>query len=603
MWPTRTPSRPNCQENETAKFTEFYERNYSQLLQGIFAEEALLDRAYQDNLDTETFNARADFRYEYKKNFVLTSREAVERFQLYCLEGVAQEKFLLFLSWSQQSLDKLWNTFHTRTGKEKLLEGFYAATICPYEKQNCKENERFGYYNGLRQEMLKTYDPEKLKYLWIAYHDAINEHVSAIYKEEFPKSKKPSPRQSYSGLNDYHRKGTSETPYEDAEDMISDILPFYRKLHAFARYRLKEKFPNLIELNGTIPAHFLRDIHTQLFTGISDMLMPYPEVQQQDVTAELLAQNWTVIKIAKTSENFFTSMGLPKLPDHFWESSRFEQTSNKPSGCHAVASHNHDMSKLMISMCGFVDERNLFTLHHEMGHIYYYIAYKNLPAPHRHSPNAAFHEGIGDTIYLSVITREYLEQIGLIRNQTDSQENEINNLMAQALHDIPNLPASWLYEKWRHDIRDRHMNDSDWNAYWWELKEVYQGIHPPEPRDDKLDPIAKWHLPAMYPYLRYFYATTMRYMLHESLCREINHTGPIAKCTIYGQKKAGEMLWRFMQLGRSKYWTEILQEFTGYNRFSAAPMMHYYEPLISWLDRYIAENNIPVGWEGERVQQ
>ena len=56
-------------------------------------------------------------------------------------------------------------------------------------------------------------------------------------------------------------------------------------------------------------------------------------------------------------------------------------------------------------------------MHHELGHIYYHLAYRNQPLLFRGGANDGFHEAIGDTIALS-ITPEYLKKIGLIQDSS-----------------------------------------------------------------------------------------------------------------------------------------------------------------------------------------
>lgn len=65
-------------------------------------------------------------------------------------------------------------------------------------------------------------------------------------------------------------------------------------------------------------------------------------------------------------------------------------------------------------MCTQINQEHLITVHHEMGHIEYFIAYQNQPYAFRNGANPGFHEAIGDTISLSVETRSYLKQIGLL---------------------------------------------------------------------------------------------------------------------------------------------------------------------------------------------
>lgn len=67
-----------------------------------------------------------------------------------------------------------------------------------------------------------------------------------------------------------------------------------------------------------------------------------------------------------------------------------------------------------MKMCADANFEDFLILHHEMGHIQYFMQYKDLPLPFRNSPNPAFHEGIGDTIVLSTVTSQHLYTIGLL---------------------------------------------------------------------------------------------------------------------------------------------------------------------------------------------
>lgn len=51
-----------------------------------------------------------------------------------------------------------------------------------------------------------------------------------------------------------------------------------------------------------------------------------------------------------------------------------------------------------------------------MGHIEYYLSYKDQPSTFRAGANPGFHEAIGDTISLSVETASYLEDVGLLKS-------------------------------------------------------------------------------------------------------------------------------------------------------------------------------------------
>ena len=60
-------------------------------------------------------------------------------------------------------------------------------------------------------------------------------------------------------------------------------------------------------------------------------------------------------------------------------------------------------------MCIKPDEEDLITIHHELGHDYYYHAYYKLPMLFQQGANDGFHEAIGDALALS-ITPAYLKK-------------------------------------------------------------------------------------------------------------------------------------------------------------------------------------------------
>lgn len=72
----------------------------------------------------------------------------------------------------------------------------------------------------------------------------------------------------------------------------------------------------------------------------------------------------------------------------------------------------------------------LFTVHHEMGHIQYYLQYKDQPVGFRRGANPGFHEAIGDVLSLSVSTPKHLHTIGLLESVTD---DDGKNLEAKSL--------------------------------------------------------------------------------------------------------------------------------------------------------------------------
>ena len=62
--------------------------------------------------------------------------------------------------------------------------------------------------------------------------------------------------------------------------------------------------------------------------------------------------------------------------------------------CHAAAFDFYNGFDYRIKMCTSIDEDGFSTVHHEMGHIQYYMAYRNQPTIFRTGANSGFHEGL-----------------------------------------------------------------------------------------------------------------------------------------------------------------------------------------------------------------
>src|SRR5690606_40617959 len=135
--------------------------------------------------------------------------------------------------------------------------------------------------------------------------------------------------------------------------------------------------------------------------------------------------------------------------------------------------------EVRIKMCIKPNEEELTTLYHELGHIYYYLAYKSQPPVFQTGAHDGFHEAIGDTIVLSM-TPEYLASIGLVDKPTMSQESVINAQMRMALAKVAFMPFGLLIDRWRWGVFDGSISPDNYNQAWWDLKARYQGVAPVE---------------------------------------------------------------------------------------------------------------------------
>jgi peptidyl-dipeptidase A len=382
---------------------------------------------------------------------------------------------------------------------------------------------------------------------------------------------------------------------KETERLWQQVKPLYDSLHCYVRRRLAETYgKDKVRPGDPIPAHLLGNMWAQEWANIYPLVEPYKGQVPLDVTAALEQQRWDPVRMVKTGERFFTSLGLPELPKTFWERSMLVKPRDREVVCHASAWDVTASGDIRIKMCVKPMDDDLTTIHHELGHNYYYLAYNKLPILYQAGANDGFHEAIGDAIALS-ITPAYLKQLGLLKVVAADDKGLVNVQMKDALEKIAFLPFGLLIDKWRWDVFAGKTKPADYNKTWWELRRRYQGVAPPSPRGDAdFDPGAKYHVPANVPYTRYFLARLLQFQFHRALCQAAGHTGPLHACSIYGNKDAGARLWKMLELGASKPWPDALAVLTGQRQIDATGLLEYFAPLRAWLDQQNAGQTC--GW-------
>ncbi len=371
----------------------------------------------------------------------------------------------------------------------------------------------------------------------------------------------------------------------DVERLWQQVEPLYKALHCKVRTDLSKQYgADKVPLDKPIPAHLLGNMWSQQWDAIYDLVEPYPGVGNLDVTAALVKQNKDAVAITKIAENFFTSLGLRSLPDSFWKNSMLTKPRDREVVCHASAWTMDAKEDVRIKQCVEPNAEEFETIHHELGHIYYDLAYNKQPMLFQNGANDGFHEAIGDTIVLS-ITPSYLKAIGLIDKVENNEQSVINQQMKLALGKVAFLPFGKLIDQWRWKVYSGEIKPEDYNKAWWELRAQYQGISAPVPRtEDDFDAGAKYHIAANVPYTRYFIAHILQFQFHKALCDAAGFKGPLHECSIYNNKDAGAKLQAMLAAGASKPWQDILQESIGTRAMDASAILDYFAPLKAWLD-------------------
>ena len=194
----------------------------------------------------------------------------------------------------------------------------------------------------------------------------------------------------------------------EMDRLWEQVKPLYLSLHAYVRWKLREKYGDVVPASGPIPAHLLGNMWAQEWENIYPLLAPKDADPGYDLTAILKGRGTQPVDLVKYGERFFTSLGFAPLPKTFWERSLFVKPRDRDVVCHASAWDIDFVDDLRIKACLEINADDFTTVHHELGHNFYQRAYDQQPLLFRDSANDGFHEAIGDTIALSV-TPEYLK--------------------------------------------------------------------------------------------------------------------------------------------------------------------------------------------------
>ena len=414
-------------------------------------------------------------------------------------------------------------------------------------------------------------DPEELKAVWEGWRT-----VSPAMKDEYARmveiANEGAVELGYPSLDQMWLSNYDMAPEEmeaEVDRLWSQVEPLYKELHCYARTRLNAQYGDDVQpKTGPIRADLLGNMWAQDWSGIYDVVKTDTPGPSYNVTQRLVEKGYDPIKMVKTGEAFFTSLGFAPLPETFWERSMITRPEGKEVICHASAWDLDNKDDLRIKMCTEVKD----------------------------GANDGFHEAIGDFIGLS-ITPEYLKQISLIdESEMPPADADTALLLNIALKKIAFLPFALTVDGWRWDVLSGKTAPADYNDAWWAKRLEMQGIVPPGPRPaDAFDPGAKYHIPGNTPYLRYFLSYILQFQFHKAACEQAGWEGPLHRCSIYDNKEVGERFNAMLEMGASKPWPDALEAFTGTREIDGSAIVEYFDPLMVYLKEQNAGQSC--GWD------
>ncbi|MFK8029259.1 MAG: M2 family metallopeptidase [Gammaproteobacteria bacterium] len=461
----------------------------------------------------------------------------------------------------------------------------------------CKDDGSCMTLGDLSAVLATSRDYDELEEAWIGWR-TISRQMRPLYERFTELTKEGANELGFDDLGALWKSGYDMDADEFetvAEDLWLQVKPLYDQLHCHVRAALADEYgKDKVALDQPIPAHLLGNMWAQSWGNVYPLVEPFPGEASLDVTKSLVDQGYDAVRMTKRAEDFFMSLGMPALPESFYERSMLTKPRDREVQCHASAWPMDGKDDVRIKMCIEPNSEELYTIYHELGHIYYYLMYRDQPPMFKGGAHDGFHEAIGDTIVLSM-TPDYLQSIGLVGDVKPNERVVINQQMLTALDKIAFLPFGKLIDQWRWDVFSGKTSPQDYNAAWWEQRTQYQGIKPPVERSEAdFDPGAKYHIPGNTPYTRYFLSFILQFQFHKSLCEEAGFDGPLHECSIYNNKAAGEKFMNMLRLGQSRPWQDSLEQLTGSREMDASAIIEYFQPLMG----YLKEQNVgrSCGW-------
>ncbi|WP_394695208.1 M2 family metallopeptidase [Pseudoxanthomonas japonensis] len=492
------------------------------------------------------------------------------------------------------------------------MEGTYGAgTYCTGEG-DAKKCRQLG---ELEDVLRSSRDYDAQLDAWQGWH-TIAQPMRKDYTRFVELVNEGSKEMGFADAGEMWRSGYDMTPAEIAAEtdrLWGQVKPLYEQLHCYTRTKLQATYGvEKGQVNGLLPAHLMGNMWQQDWGNLWDVLEPYKNAGSLDITgalekqyqadyqaalakagpgpgtdalfkAERDAQLQVARQMTERAQDFYTSLGMPKLPESYWTKTQFIKPMDRDVVCHASAWDMNMSGDVRTKMCIKPNEEDFTTIYHELGHVYYYLAYNKLPPLFQTGAHDGFHEAIGDTMVLAM-TPDYLKSIGMVDATAQSNEALINAQMRMALAKVSFMPFGLMIDRWRWGVFDGSIKPADYNKAWWELKAKYQGVAPATARgEDFFDPGAKYHVPGNTPYTRYFLSHVLQFQFYKGLCDAAGYQGPLYNCSFYGNKAAGQKFWAMLEKGASQPWQATLKELTGGEKMDAGAVLEYFAPLQDWL--------------------
>ena len=185
-------------------------------------------------------------------------------------------------------------------------------------------------------------NPEELKEMWASWHDQVGAPMKADYVRMAEIGNQGAKELGFADLGAMWRSNY-DMPADDfaklTDKLWLEVKPLYDELHTYVRGQLNAKYGDGVQAKtGPIRADLLGNMWAQEWGDIYDLVAPPGSGDiGYDIGALLKEKGYDEMKMVKTGEGFFSSLGFEPLPASFYARSQFLKPADREVVCHASA--------------------------------------------------------------------------------------------------------------------------------------------------------------------------------------------------------------------------------------------------------------------------
>ncbi|MEQ1549147.1 MAG: M2 family metallopeptidase, partial [Chakrabartia sp.] len=181
--------------------------------------------------------------------------------------------------------------------------------------------------SDIEEKMGTSRNPDELKEMWTSWHTNVGAPMREDYAKMVAIANKGAKELGYADVGAMWRSGY-DMPADDfaklTDKLWAQVKPLYDEVHCYTRGKLNEKYGDAVQAKtGPIRADLLGNMWAQEWGDIYNIVAPAGAGDiGYDVTELLKTKGYDPLKMVKTGEGFFSSLGFKPLPETFYQRSQ-----------------------------------------------------------------------------------------------------------------------------------------------------------------------------------------------------------------------------------------------------------------------------------------